>query len=79
MIHGTFGEVVYILQLDYNWGTRNELGNMRRVQLGQNLYFLLNIFYLVFSAFEIYDLYSNSLLCTFVVAAMRLKNERSVC
>jgi hypothetical protein len=47
--------------------------------LGQNLYFLLNIFYLVFSAFEIYDLYSNSLLCTFVVAAMRLKNERSVC
>jgi hypothetical protein len=58
------------------WRTKNELRNVRWVQLGQNLYFLLNIFYFVFSAFKIYDLYSNSLLCTFVVAVMRLKNER---
>jgi len=54
---------------------RDELCNVWWIQLGKDLYFLLNILNLILCALQIYDLNGDSLLGTFVEAD--LVEERS--
>src|SRR6266849_6234769 len=50
---------------------KDALCDIRRVKLTENLYFLLNIFNLVFGALQIDDFNGDGLLCPFVVPKPR--------
>ena len=53
-------------------------GDMRRVELGEYLYLLLDIFNLVFRALEIDDLYGHRFLSALVVAREDEKTDERV-
>lgn len=56
-----------LLQDEHASSSQNALRDIRRVELAENLYFLLDIFNLILGTLQIDNFNGNGLLCPFIV------------